>query len=174
MEDRIEAYLDGDLAADEAAAFAYHLGDDEAWGEELFLAAEIQGVLREMPIPPCPSHVAPAVLAEARRRHRSGLRKQFQARLAGLWADTWRPAFAMAVLVVLVVSASLIGNTTRQPDAAASEEVQLALADVKLTLAYLSEVGRRTGTSVRQDVLESHVVLPVQHALGSVRDEHAR
>jgi hypothetical protein len=44
-------------------------------------------------------------------------------------------------------------------------EVQQALTEVRWTLAYLSEVGQQTGASVRDEVLERHVVASIHRAV---------
>ena len=70
----------------------------------------------------------------------------------------------------LVVSASLVGKP-EQPEVQFAgiqdAEVQRALAEVEWTLAYLSDLGRQTGETVRRDVIKERVVEPVQDAFGN-------
>jgi hypothetical protein len=71
----------------------------------------------------------------------------------------------MAVLVALVVVAALVTHPPRP--APGGVEVEHALAEVKWTLVYLSEVGRQTGASVHRDVLDAHLFGPMHEALGA-------
>ncbi len=164
MDERLEGYLDGDLTPEETARFERGLRRDD-WAAELRRAASIRDGLRALPLPECPPHVTRAVLREARRRARAEWLHRAREALARAWRLTARPALAMAVLVALVVVAALV---TRPPrDAPARTEVEHALAEVKWTLAYLSEVGRQTGASVHRDVLDAHVFGPMHEALGA-------
>ncbi len=161
LDDRLEAFLDGDLTPEEAARFERALHDD-LWRAELHLAGKIRDGLRTLPLPECPPHVTQAVLREARRRARTeGLHRMGEA-LARAWRLTAKPALAMAVLVTLIVAAALLTHPPRSTPARA--EVEHALAEVKWTLAYLSEVGRQTGASVHRDVLDAHVFAPMHEA----------
>jgi anti-sigma factor RsiW len=158
----LEAYLDGELSSEEAALLERLLTEDEALQAELDLARSIQAALRGLPAAACPPHVAPAVIAETR----ATWRRQRVAQLAAWWAGLWQPAVAMSILVALVVLAALLGRPAPgPPPAAQAAELEQAMEDVKWTLAFLSEVGRQTGSAVRHDVLQPHVVLPVQEAL---------
>ncbi len=179
LDERLEAYLDGELSPEDTAHVERILAQDEAHAEALSLADDIQRGLRRMAAPTISANVATRVIQAAR----TDVRRSRQARWQQRWktwmtrmllTDTWRPALAMATLVALVVSATLIGAPTRPATAPYSaSEVDVAMEDVKLALAYLSEVGRRTGTTVRQDVLEQTVMLPIHHALEDVRTERA-
>jgi hypothetical protein len=164
---RVEAYLDGELSAGERARFealAFSAEDGETdWRAEVHLAHQIRAGLRALPPPVCPPHVARAVLAAARRRRAQAWKARLYERLEPLWRDWGRPALAMTALVLLVVSAALLGRPPRPAD---DPEVARALAEVQWTLAYLSEVGRETGRTVRHDVLEERVVEPVQDVFG--------
>jgi len=168
MDDRIEAYLDGDLPVDEHAAFEEHLylmGAEDDWEADLLLARQIREGLHTLPAPICPPQVTEAVLGYARRHAGPSWLDQFHAWMAAQWTALWQPALAMAVLVVLVVSSSLVGKPA-QPDTQTAE-VQRALAEVEWTLAYLSDLGRQTGQTVRRDVIKERVVEPVQDAFGT-------
>lgn len=172
MDDRIEAYLDGDLPADERDAFEqhlYHAGDEGDWEADLLFARQIREGLHTLPEPICPPQVTNAVLDYAQRHAGPSWLDQFHAWMAAQWTALWQPAFAMAMLVVLVVSASLIGRPSQpeiQTTGVQDAEVQRARAEVEWTLAYLSDLGRQTGQTVRRDVIKERVVEPVQDAFG--------
>ncbi len=162
MDDRLEAYLDDALPADERRAFVQRLRDED-WDDELLLARQVRDGLRALPQPRCPMPVTQAVLAEVRQRRRASRAARLQAWLEAQLRSFWQPALAMSVLVLVVASAVLFG---RPPQHTHSAEVEQALAEVRWTLAYLTEVGRETGHAVRDDVIEKRVVSPMQQALG--------
>ena len=168
-DDRVEAFLDGDLAALEAEAFDHALADDADCEAELFLATRIRTELRALPRPACPPAVTRAVIAQARRDVRRARPERLRAWLDRWWTPFWQPSLAMALLLALVFTASLVGRPAAP--AADAARVEAALAEAKWTLAYLSQVGRQTGRSVRHDVLEHRVVEPVQAALGTILPE---
>lgn len=166
---RVEAYLDGDLSPEEAAAFEAHWATDPSLDDELWLAGKVRDGLREMPTPTVPPEIAQAVLAQARHEVRADRWARFHTRLELAFASLWRPALAMATLVMVVVTAALVGQPATLQRPAMSAEVEQAMEEVKWTLALLSEVGRETGLAVRAEVLEPHVMAPMQEALGTAR-----
>ena len=167
MDARVEAYLDEALPADEQARFEQALTADAGWEAELFLARQIRDGLHALPQPMCPPHVTDAVLAQVRRQAQQSWIDRLEAWLHQQWLSLWQPALAMAVLLLLVVSAALVGRPQQQQPAYAEAEVQRAMQEVQWALAYLSEVGRQTGKTVREDVIAEHVVGTVQGALGA-------
>lgn len=170
-EAHLDAFLDGDLPPDEAAAFARLLQEDDDLAAERWLAGQVRDGLRALPRPVCPPAVTQAVLAEARRSTWRSRQERFVGRLLDAWLSLWQPALVTAALVGVVVTAALVGRVPAPPPPTAhAAEVEAALAEAKWTLAYLSEVGRHTGRSVRHEVLEAHVVAPVQEAVGALLD----
>ena len=166
MDAHVEAFLDGDLPTEAHTAFAAARAE---WDEELAQAARIRDGLRTLPRPTCPPEVMQHVLAHVRAHRRAS----WQARLQDWWRTApslvLRPALAAALLIGVVCAVAWLGrpeaSTPATVAAAAPPEVQQALADVRWTLALLSDVGRTTGATVREDVLEPHVVVPMQQAL---------
>ena len=165
MDARVEAYLDDELPADERAAFEQTLAYAADWEAEVFLARQIHEGLRTLPEPVCPPHVTEAVLAYTRREARASWLAQFHAWMQQQFTALWQPALAMTVVLVLVVSASLIGRPSPPPPT--DPAVAQALAEVKLAFRYVSQAGRQTGKVVRDDVIAERVVGPVQNALNA-------
>jgi len=147
MDNHVEAYLDGDLSEAERMRFERHMFDSP-WEKEVEKADRIRRGLRALAAPTCPDHVSQRALSQARRDTLTALLD---------WHPGVRPVLAITLLIVLVVSASLIG---RRPDPTPTRDavVERALSDVKWTLAFLSEVGRDAGASVRRDVLEPYFI----------------
>lgn len=176
IDDRIEAYLDGELPTEEETLFeeailTQDLTSEVDWVDELFLARQVRAGLRGLPDLACPPAVTEAVMAQSRQLARVAWQERLRLWFRQQWTVIWQPALAMSMLLLIVVSSSLIGRTDTT-DTFAQAEVDQALAEVQWTLAYLSEMGRETGKSVRHDVIESRVVEPMQSVFGASRDSN--
>jgi anti-sigma factor RsiW len=167
VEERIEAYVDNQLTPDEKVLFERVLIQGPGC-EEVEVAYRIRNGLRNLPAPSCPPHITEAVLLHARR----------EAKRPSLWwtePDVWhrwwdgalKPAMAMGMLALLVISAALI-ERPRQEAAITSSEVQQALAEAKWALGLVSRTGVQTGSSVRDNVVQ-----PIRQALESAPDAAA-
>ena len=185
FEERIEAYLDGELSDEDARRLEAFAAVNAEAGRELHLAKAVQERIRAMPQPICPPDVTRSVLAEAR----ADARRSFVARLRSAASESWttilRPSLTMGVFVALIVAGTLIGRSPSayspydEPHAAGEttaaaatpQEVAQGLDDAKWALAYLSNVGRRTATTIRDDVLDEHVVRPVNRAINAAFDD---
>lgn len=175
----LEAYLDGELSAADARRLeAFAASDDEA-GRELRLARTVQQRLRGLPGPTCPPEVTRAVLSRARADARRSYAARLRTAAVLSWSTIVRPSLAVGVFVAAIVAGALIGRSPADepPTTAAAsyeatpQEVEQALNDAKWALAYLSDVGRRTATTIRDDVLDQHVIQPVNRALNTAFDD---
>ena len=61
MQERIDAYLDGDLSPTEVAVADLHLARCLSCAEELRLARQVAGSLRSLPARQCPESVPAAI-----------------------------------------------------------------------------------------------------------------
>lgn len=175
MDDRLEAYVDGDLPPDELQAFAAAMQVDPAWQAEVARARRVRAALKHLPQPACPPAVTHAVMVEVEQRAQAARRQNWTRLIDRLLAATdglLRPALTMAVLVALVVTAARLGapsgelTTARQLYTQA--EVERAAVQVRWALGYLADVGETTGEAVQEEVLREHVTRPVQNALDDV------
>lgn len=174
MEARIEDYLDAELPPPERAVFERRLAAEERWASEVHQARWLRAQLRELPQPSCPSPVTAAVLAEARREAEASPAARVREEVARWGAVLWRPSLAAAGLSALILAAAFLGRMNQQVNQTPHPaEVEHAEAEVKWVLAYLSEVGRQAGASVRQDVFEDRVLAPVQQVLGTVIEKNS-
>jgi len=164
LDDRIEAFLDGDLSPEEAAAFDEVALMDENLAREMKISQSISTSLGMTADLECPDEVVRNVMAHVKRDVRRSYVQRLMDGILDLPILRPKPAFAMALLVIVVLSSTLISRRTTGTD----PEVTQALADVKLALAYLSDVGRTTGTTVGQDVIGPHVVGPMSKSLNSI------
>ncbi|MEW6752580.1 MAG: zf-HC2 domain-containing protein [Candidatus Latescibacterota bacterium] len=159
-QERLEPYLDGELPAAEASALQTHLHSCSACATELQRAERVLAGLRALPVCACPPHVAAAAWARLQALGSHQRRQRARDWLDGWLVPHWRVAGAATVGLVLVLAAGY--QHTRA--AARAREVARAQAQVEWTLAYVGELGRRTGLTVREQVVRPHVVAPVQRA----------
>ncbi len=86
------------------------------------------------------------------------------ARTAPRWSlGAWRrPLAAVAALLLLALTASLVGSGAPRPGAA---EVARGAAQARFALAYVGRVSERAGWRLRRQVLERRVVEPLTENL---------
>lgn len=162
----IEAYLDGMLSPEEERAVLQRLEEDRDYADRLQLAATIQESLRSLPTLHAPPTMIPEVMRKARRQARQVFWQRTREWFGALRALDPRPALATASLIAVIVASSVVG---RPPASGPTDpEVALALEQIKWTLALVSEVGEEAALIVRDDILEPHVVAPMQQAMQSV------
>jgi anti-sigma factor RsiW len=165
-DERIEDFVDGRLPADETERIESLRTQNRALARQIELAQAMRREFRAMADVECPAHVTRTVM----RRVRADAVRRFVERarrtVTGFAARQLRPTLAVAMLIALIVVASRIGPGSARPEPA----VAAALGDVKWTLAYLSDVSRQTGTTVRSRALDPLVVGPMQQAMNTFTD----
>lgn len=160
-DDRVEAYVDNDLSAEETARFEQYAVMDETLGRELEMARQISSGLGGLPAVECPDHVTDHVMATIRREMAEDAWSYLKALVREVLLPRLRPTLAMAILVFVVLTSALLGGRTTAPDS----EVTQALSEVRWTMAYLSDLGRQTGATVRKEALEPLVVVGMHRAV---------
>jgi anti-sigma factor RsiW len=158
---RIEAYVDGELSAEERSAFQAELAVDADLRRQVAFADDLRKTLRRLPSERMPASVTASVLSTARRQSRSDVLTRIRSWFLPGFADAWQPALAMATLMLLVA----ISVRVTVPSPATDPAVAQALEQVKWTLAFLSEVSSETGETVRGTVIGPHVIAPMQGAV---------
>ena len=163
FDDRVEAFIDGDLQSEDAERFHALLASHAMLSAEVEMARSITDAFSSQSDASCPDAVTRNVMAHVRKdwiqsipaRLKDGWRKMAGAGL--------RPALAMALLLIVVVSSTMIKRPAIQQEA----DVVQALSDVKMALAYLSDAGRTTASTVRQDVIGPLVVAPMSRGMNT-------
>ncbi len=169
LDARLEAHLDGALGPEETREAARLLALHPPAQEALAEAAAIRDALGRIPAYACPDHVTEAVFRRVRQEEaarRPWLLSRQAERPGPSWFAEWlgpalRPVAAAAALSALVLASALVQPGARPVDPQLAE----ATREAQWAIAYLSEVGRKTGHTVRQDVLAERVVAPMQHAV---------
>lgn len=168
-DDHLEAYLDGLLPEEDRQRFDRMLEADDWLQAELSRAELIQSELGAVPIASCPDFVTANVMAHARRDWWGALPRRLVQGFQRMADAGLRPALAMALLLVVVLTSTLISRPGTQ-SGAESAEVAQALADVKMALAVLADAGRTTGNAVGQEVIGPLVVRPMAKGMHPITE----
>jgi len=166
-DDRLEAWLDGELGDTDAERFASLLSSDDWLQSETDRARLISAEFDAMADAKCPDEVTKAVMAHVRRDWLFALPRRLAEGFSRMTSAGLRPALAVFLLLVVVISSIQI---VRGPGAASSEdaEVAQALQDVKMALAVLADASQTTGTTVGDGVIGPYVVRPMAKGMNSV------
>jgi anti-sigma factor (TIGR02949 family) len=166
-EAHLDAFVDGDVQAEEEARLTRHLGTCDSCKAMLDEARDIRAQLNALPQEECPERVLAAVLARIEKEE--GAKRPRRARRPFWTGQSWglRLVTATALTTMLIVCiAHDSGNyLTREPAQPSAEELALAEQQLELTLAYVGYIGRRSARAIRDDVLDLKVVTPVRAAL---------
>lgn len=159
LDDRIEAYLDGELPEAERQQFEQLLEDDASGQQSLTWAISIRDELRALPTPACSPDLQKNIMKEVRKEAWSSFGSRFFSGfvifLQGPFARQWRPALATFMLLVVASVVVFVLNRPDIPEPSqdiSQAEVDQALAEAKWALGYVSKTGRLAGTSM-QDAL---------------------
>ena len=180
MDARVEAYVDGELPADEHDRFEAMLDTHPEWQKQVHYAQRIRTELQALPHASCPPQVTDAVFQHTRQQTNGAAATENW--WNWVWRELdiemhtgWKPALAFATLLLVVVTSSLLTDpqnpaglldqpvTTSQQYSAA--EVQAAETQAKWALAYIAKVGQETGSTVENEVLEDNLTAPMRRAL---------
>lgn len=188
MDDRVEAYIDGDLSADERARFERVLDEQPHWQVQVSYARRIRNELHSMPQPTCPPQVTDAVMSQTRQRA-NGHATETESWWNWVWRELdiemqtgWKPALAFATLLLIIVTSSLLTDPQStaglfdQPATVSQQysasEIQQAESKAKWAIAYIAQVSRTTGSTVENAVLKENVAAPMRRALHPLADIH--
>jgi len=186
MDDRVEAYLDGDLSGDDLARFEQTLEDEPYWRTQVQNAARIQESLHDVSLPSAPPELAREVFAQTSRAHQpaSWWREALQNAM-----HTWRALVSarrnpvvdygigialVAVAVFFIVnpmqSSSPPSRTTSQSTSIevppssdySASEIARAKAKAKWTFGYLSDFSETSSQDVQSHLRRAFAPLDAQ------------
>jgi anti-sigma factor RsiW len=149
--ERLDAWIDGDLDAAEAAAVEAHIDHCESCQAEQQLAEAVVAELRSMPDFDIPK----SVMQTVRERTRPTLVERFQ-----VFLEDFRirpvPALAAAAAVALMIFVVSPWRRPTEPQYT-DQEIARAVAETRLALAYVGSVARRAELRVKERVLNKGV-----------------
>ena len=162
-QERLDFYLEGELPAAEVGRLETHLKSCDACETVWAAVRQLERDLSGLPELHCP----PQVLEEVEAERWAALRRRLQQ-----WFEPlWRPALGFALVAVLAVLFS--PKLQKEVAAPESQEVALAERQARFALAYVARVSRRTGYTVRDEVIGQRVVAPMVRGAQSALDGKA-
>lgn len=183
MDERVEAYVDGDLSGDELDTFTSIMNNHSYWQTQVRQAERIREELHELPVQPCPSDVTQAIFEHTTRAEQAHaplpwwkdlLRQMMQAWRALMTAHR-RPVVDYAVGIALVgiaaffivnplddvntptaTNVSSTFNTTTPIQAPYSDaDVQRAQQRAYRALQYVSTAGQQASSVVQRQMKDA-------------------
>lgn len=148
FDERLEAYLDGDLDRADADRVARHLQDCAACRRELALSERIRESLKSSAQPACPEEVA---------RSLEGIPEV---------GPRWKRAlpFAAGIAAALVGLALLWPGAHRSPEPSAGE-IAAARQELGIALGYIAKAGRIASRDVGSVVARNGVMAPIRDGM---------
>ncbi len=179
--EQLEAHVDGELAAAEAAAVEAHLEGCPACAAEHALAVDLQRELRALPELDTPRSVLLELSREAERarfrRPARSRRRPAMFRWPSFGAVFRWPPFgvtparaATALFAAMVIGGGLLWDRgvpapAEAPPAADPAAVARATEEARYALAYLTRVNRRAGLKLRDDLFVKRIARPSARSL---------
>jgi anti-sigma-K factor RskA len=160
-EDRVEAFIDGDLPDNEARMFAARLQLDRDLKESVEAGLALQGALAAMPKRKCPPSVSRKVFEE------TGTGWKFW-NFSHQWA--WAAAASAAVLAI-VLNLSLLSPQVVDPGQPTVAELEQAREDLAVAMAYLGHASNVASREVSRQILSEGFVRPMSAGLNRSRTE---
>ena len=157
-QERIEAYIDGELTSVEQGRLEAHAATCAACAAELEDARRLISALRTLPSLTCPDAVSQALQDRIYRTRQNRWRTA---------AKRWYAPLAAAAVLVLIAGYHLF-DPEPVPPAFSPKEVAQARRQVEWTLAYLGDLNSRIGTTVRDDVIQQRLVQPLRLNLDTI------
>jgi hypothetical protein len=149
------------------SALRRHLDACVACREVYESLRELQSSLGSLPSLDCPPEVTRRVMAQVRARRYDNIRSRLIDAARPLVTPAWRPALAAAIVVALLAVPVFREHMSRQAEEYTAVEVAEGLREAKIAFAYIGEAGRRTGTAVREEAIESGVIAPMRLAVST-------
>ncbi len=164
LEDKLDAYLDGELSRKEARSARKHLKMCDFCREQLREKRELSQRIRSLTVQQCPDRIVEFVVRET-----SAKKPSVRIRREGV---SWRFAAVAATVatVALFLAVWPIIRTTppnSQYEYSAAEIAQ-AKSDVERALIYVNEALTRTQKTLEQEVMPERVIKPLKMSIQEI------
>ncbi len=167
FEDLIDAFLDEELDASLKSDFETHIQTCADCREALAFAKRVHHSLSALPQQNFSRERSAAVIAEARREQAKARRAVFTSYFTRF--TSFRPLAAVASFaVVLLIILFSLPDGSKKPNFT-PEELARAEREIKWTLAYLNDISERASLVVKDDVIEAHVIAPIQKNMFQIK-----
>ena len=162
--ERIDRFLDADLDGRDLVTFQGHVDVCSGCRRELARAETVLRELHALPDLHCPDEVVECALAAAEAG--PATREPAERRSPAWWPfPVFRPALAGALVLGLALSALWVANRPRSDFTPA--DVANAEAELKMTLAYLDDISRRSSMTAMDKAFQTGTVGPLRRAVGT-------
>ena len=160
LELRIEALVDGEVAAAERRDLQEHLESCPDCAKQVRLALGIHRELQALPELDAPARVLETVLQQTRP---TDSRRWSWSRLWQVPRPAWvalGAATAAALLSILILVPDPVPTVPER-----SAEIEQATEEARLALAYLDKLTHRAARELREDIVQKRVVEPAARGL---------
>ena len=170
VNENLEAYADGDLTPSDRALAESHFRQCAACVAGLKLAQRVTFSLRDLPILECPERVTAAVYRRIEASPKRQVTKGFDWRRL-LSPVIWRPALTGVVTVLLVAMIAIVGGRRQVSPAYSARDLARARVEARWALTFVNQVTQRTGTRMKNELLDPRVIRPVIRAVEKTTQE---
>lgn len=173
----LDAVLDGVAGPDQKRRLEELCGQYPECAHERDTAMAVRSALLAIGTPAAPPSVARAVFRAVRRRRMARFKSRVREGLDAIFGPAWRPALSLASAAVVFLTLFALFRPPQQPEAQTeytAEEVQAAVEELRWALGYVGKVGKKTGLLIRDEIVEPHVMTPINKSLkAAIGDTHA-
>lgn len=168
VQDRLEAFIEGDLSLAKKKAVQNHLRACPDCHREWVEATELLKAIRSLSSQPCPPRVVRDVM-ERTSTHPLGI-SDLRFLLGRLLRPAWRPVLGLALAVALVLilrplPAFRPDLGPPEPTRYSEQDLRKAQGDAQWALAYVHRVMVHTQSIVQDEVIPHQVIHPLRHSV---------
>jgi anti-sigma factor RsiW len=172
----LDALLDGVAGPDEKRRLEELCAQFPECAREREVAMAMRSALESIGTPSAPPSVARSVFREVHRRKTARFKDRVREGLAAIFGPAWRPALSLASAAVVLLTLFALFRPPQQPEEQTeytAEEVQAAVEELRWALGYVGKVGKKTGLLIRDEIVEPHVMSPINKSLkAAIGDTH--
>ena len=138
----VEAWIDGDIDADERQALLARAAEDQALGAKLASASNLQQALTGLQMEPAPQSLRKSLRSIPRQENR---RHSFIDWLL-------HPRWALAAILLLVAFGGIRLHQQEQRQLQQQAQLEQAREELALALSYLAKINRHTNQQIQTTV----------------------
>ncbi len=180
FEERIEDFIDQDLLPEESSDFLNHRSGCSRCAHELQAAQRVKASLESRSLLECPEDIVNRILSEVAKSPHSDSFPTAEQSARGFWS-TWLGWTAVAVPVVVFALVFFLASppiprpmqlTVAEPEFT-NQEIKEAEHQLKVTMAYLGQVGMKGVALAGREVIEEGIIVPAEKTIVAMLDTKA-